>query len=88
MTPLFLHFNPMRSVTRIPFRSLKRNLYHSHFHNRTPLSLRFSASAVTLSEFAGGEYLPLPAEFVCCSHAVLQCCCLKNEFALRDNGVL
>jgi hypothetical protein len=28
---------------------------------RTPLSLRFKASEVTLSGFAGGEYLPLPA---------------------------
>jgi hypothetical protein len=28
---------------------------------RTPLSLRFSPSEVTLSRFAGGEYLPLPA---------------------------
>ena len=27
----------------------------------TPLFLRFNASKVTLSGFAGGEYLPLPA---------------------------
>ena len=27
----------------------------------TPLFLRFNASEVTLSGFAGGEYLPLPA---------------------------
>ena len=31
------------------------------FDKGTPLSLRFSPSEVTLSGFAGGEYLPLPA---------------------------
>jgi len=31
------------------------------FHERTTLSLRFHTSEVTLSGFAGGEYLPLPA---------------------------
>jgi len=31
-----------------------------HFLSEPPLSLRFSASAVTLSGLAGGEYLPLP----------------------------
>jgi hypothetical protein len=50
-----------RAVAQNPFRSLKSDFYHSHFHNRTPLSLRFSASTVTLSGFAGGEYFPLPA---------------------------
>ncbi len=30
-------------------------------HKRTPMSLRFSASGVTLSGFAGGKYLPLQA---------------------------
>ena len=34
---------------------------YSHCHNQTPLSFRFSAFEVTLSGFAGGEYLPLPA---------------------------
>ena len=29
---------------------------------------------VTLSGFAGGEYLPLPAEFGYCRYAVLQSC--------------
>jgi hypothetical protein len=43
---------------------------------------------VTLSGFAGGEYLPLPADFRCCRYAVLQCCNLKDEFTLRDNGFL
>jgi len=58
--PLFLRFHAVRPVTHIPFPSLKRFIY-SHFHNRTPLSFRFSAFEVTLSGFAGGEYLPLPA---------------------------
>jgi len=49
------------SVARILFRSPERIFEYSHFHNRTPLSLRFSASELTLSRFAGGEYLPLPA---------------------------
>jgi len=31
-----------------------------HFLSEPPLSLRFTASAVTLSRLAGGEYLPLP----------------------------
>jgi hypothetical protein len=31
------------------------------FHRRTPLSFCFNAFEVTLSGFAGGEYLPLPA---------------------------
>jgi len=51
------------------------------------LSLRFNTSEVTLSGFAGGEYLPLPAEFGYCSYAVLQCCGLKNGITLRDKGV-
>jgi len=78
----------LKAVIQTPFRSLISDFDHSHFHNRTPLSLRFSASEVTLSGFTGGEYFPLPAEFLCCSHAVLQCCCLKDECTLRDNGVL
>ena len=55
---------------------------------RTPLSLRFSPSEVTLSGFAGGEYFPLPAEFGYCRYAVLQCCGLKDGIALRNNGAL
>ena len=57
------------------------------FDKRTPLSLRFHAFEVTLSGFAGGEYLPLPVEFGGCRYAVLQCCGLKDEFTLRDNGI-
>ena len=49
------------AIAQIPFRFLKSDFYHSHFHNRTPLSLRFSASKVTLSGLTGGECLPLPA---------------------------
>jgi len=53
----------------------------------TPLFLRFNVSKVTLSGFAGGEYLPLPADFRCCRYTVLQCCGFKDEFTLRNNGV-
>jgi hypothetical protein len=58
---LSFRFSTMDPVAHIPFRSLKSDFDHSHFHIRTPLSLRFSASEVTLSGFAGGEYFPLPA---------------------------
>jgi len=41
---------------------------------------RSFASAPSKRPFRGpGEYLPLPAEFGCCS--------LKDEFTLRDKGV-
>jgi len=52
------------------------------------LSLRFKIFEVTLSGFAGGEYLPLPTEFGYCGYAVLQCCGLKDGISLRDNGAL
>jgi hypothetical protein len=65
-------------------------------NKRTPLSLRFSASEVTLSGFAGGEYFPLPASkglafpfrsaepFGLPSMGTP----LLQQIALADNGVL
>jgi hypothetical protein len=44
-----------RSLKKFPFAGEKL------FHERKPLSLRSNASKVTLSGFAGGEYLPRPA---------------------------
>jgi hypothetical protein len=46
-----------------------------------------NAFEVTLSGLEGKESLPLPAHFRCCRYAVLQCCGLKDEFALMDNRV-
>jgi len=49
------------AIAQISFRFMESDFDHSHFYNRTPLSLRFSASEVTLSGLTGGECLPLPA---------------------------
>jgi len=55
---------------------------------RTPLSIRSSASEVTLSGLVGGEYLPLPGEFGYCRYPVLQCCGFEDVITLRDKAVL
>ena len=47
-------------LSTFPF-ALWKGFVYSHCHNQTPLSFRFSAFEVTLSGFADGEYLPLPA---------------------------
>jgi len=43
---------------------------------------------VTLSGFAGGKYLSLPAEFGYCRYAVPECCGLKDGITPMDTGVL
>jgi hypothetical protein len=57
---------------------------------RTLLSLRFSDFEVTLSEVAGGEYLPLPRSkggaFPSCSPSVGAP--LLSQISLMNNGVL
>jgi len=51
VTPLFRHFNPMRSVTRIPFRSLKRILDHSRVRFTANPKLTLRAQTLGLRPF-------------------------------------